>query len=95
VTESLKCSGLSFKIAAHQLFSTIWQEIEMVWKNEGTVDRVLRVIVGLAVLSLVFVGPETAWGWLGLVPLVTGLVGTCPLYSILGVNTCGIPRGSA
>lgn len=67
----------------------------MVWKNEGTVDRVLRVIVGLAVLSLAFVGPETAWGWVGLVPLVTGLVGTCPVYSILGINTCGIRRGSA
>jgi len=67
----------------------------MVWKNEGTVDRVLRVIVGLAVLSLAFVGPETAWGWVGLVPLVTGLAGTCPVYSILGINTCGIRRGSA
>jgi len=67
----------------------------MVWKNEGTVDRVLRVIVGLAVLSLAFLGPETAWGWVGLVPLVTGLAGTCPVYSILGINTCGIRRGSA
>lgn len=57
-------------------------------KNEGTIDRVLRVVVGLAVLSLVFVGPETAWGWAGLVPLVTGLAGFCPLYSILGINTC-------
>lgn len=95
MTESLKRSGLSFKIAAHQLFSTLLQEIEMVWKNEGTVDRVLRVIVGLAVLSLAFVGPETAWGWVGLVPLVTGLAGTCPVYSILGINTCGIRRGSA
>ncbi len=67
----------------------------MVWKNEGKVDRVLRVVVGLAVLSLVFVGPETAWGWVGVVPLATGLAGSCPLYSILGINTCGIPRDSA
>ena len=59
-------------------------------KNEGTIDRALRVVVGLAVLSLVFVGPQTAWGWVGVVPLVTGLVGNCPLYSILGINTCGI-----
>ena len=66
----------------------------MVWKNEGKVDRILRVVVGLAVLSLVFVGPETAWGWLGLVPLVTGLVGTCPVYSILGINTCSIQEKS-
>jgi hypothetical protein len=56
--------------------------------NEGTLDRVLRVIVGIGLLALVFVGPQTAWGWIGLVPLVTGLVGICPLYSILGINTC-------
>ena len=56
-------------------------------RNEGTVDRVLRVLVGTALLSLVFVGPKTAWGWIGLVPLVTGLVGTCPLYRALGVTT--------
>jgi hypothetical protein len=62
----------------------------MMFKNEGKVDRVLRVIVGAAVVSLVFAGPQTAWGWVGLVPLVTGFVGNCPLYSILGVNTCGI-----
>jgi len=48
-------------------------------RNEGTVDRVLRVAVGLVLLSLVFVGPQTAWGWIGVVPLVTGLFGHCPL----------------
>ncbi len=56
--------------------------------NEGTIDRVLRVVAGLAILSLAFVGPQTPWAYLGLVPLVTGLVGICPLYSILGINTC-------
>jgi hypothetical protein len=64
-------------------------------KNEGTVDRALRVVFGLVVLSLVFVGPQTAWGWVGLVPLVTGLVGFCPLYSVLGINTCSIRQDSA
>lgn len=57
-------------------------------RNEGTIDRALRVIVGLVLLALVFVGPKTAWGWIGLVPLLTGLVGTCPIYSLLGINTC-------
>ncbi len=57
-------------------------------RNEGTVDRVIRVIVGLVLLSLVFVGPQTPWGWIGLVPLVTGLIGTCPIYSVLGISTC-------
>ena len=60
----------------------------MKWKNEGKVDRTLRVIVGVAVLSLVFTGPQTAWGWIGLVPLVTGLIGNCPVYSIFGISTC-------
>ncbi len=57
-------------------------------RNEGTVDRILRVIVGLAVISLVFVGPQTPWGWLGVIPLVTGLIGWCPAYTLLGIRTC-------
>lgn len=56
--------------------------------NEGTIDRVLRVIVGLALIAIVFVGPKTPLGWIGIVPLLTGLAGTCPLYSILGIRTC-------
>ena len=57
-------------------------------RNEGTIDRVLRVIVGLGLLALVFVGPQTPWGWIGVVPLLTGLVGFCPAYTLLGIRTC-------
>lgn len=57
-------------------------------RNEGTTDRVLRVILGLGLLSLVFVGPETPWGWIGVIPLATGLIGSCPLYTLLGLNSC-------
>jgi len=57
-------------------------------RNEGSVDRILRIVLGLVLLSLVFTGPRTAWGWLGLLPLVTGLVGFCPLYRLLGIRTC-------
>lgn len=57
-------------------------------RNEHNVERVFRVILGLALLSLVFVGPQTMWGLIGIVPLVTGLTGICPLYSLLGINTC-------
>ena len=64
----------------------------MAFKNEGTVDRVLRVIGGAALISLVFVGPETPWGWIGVVPLVTGLIGNCPVYSLLGISTCPVRR---
>lgn len=60
-------------------------------RNEGAIDRILRVIVGLAVISLVFVGPQTAWGWLGVVPLATGLIGWCPAYTLLGIRTCRMP----
>lgn len=55
--------------------------------NVGTFDRGLRVALGFALISLVFYGPHTAWGWLGIVPLLTGLVGTCPLYSMMGWTT--------
>lgn len=58
--------------------------------NESTLDRTLRVVAGIALLSLVFVGPQTAWGWIGLVPLVTGLVGSCPLYRLFGLSTCPV-----
>lgn len=57
-------------------------------RNEGSIDRALRVIVGLAALSLVFVGPKTLWGLLGLIPLFTGLAGSCPLYTLFGLSTC-------
>ena len=56
--------------------------------NEGNVDRVIRVIVGAVLISLVFLGPKTPWGWIGLVPFVTGLVGTCPVYTLFGMRTC-------
>ncbi len=56
--------------------------------NEHPIERALRVVVGLVAIALVFVGPKTPWGLLGLVPLATGLVGTCPVYSIFGINTC-------
>ena len=57
-------------------------------RNEHNVERALRVLAGIALIGLVFVGPKTAWGWIGLVPLVTGLAGTCPLYTALGISTC-------
>jgi hypothetical protein len=64
-------------------------------RNEGATDRVFRVILGAGLLALVFVGPQTPWGWIGLVPLVTGLVGSCPLYTMLGLNTCPMTRKSS
>ncbi len=56
--------------------------------NVGSIDRVLRIIVGLVLISLVFIGPQTPWGWIGIVPLATALLGWCPAYSLLGIKTC-------
>lgn len=61
-------------------------------RNVGTVDRVIRLVAGLAILSLVFVGPRTLWGLVGLVPLLTAVVGWCPPYAIFGINTCSSSR---
>jgi len=61
--------------------------------NEAPFDRVLRVILGVVLLSLVIVGPKTLWGLVGMVPLLTGLVGFCPLYKLLGLSTCPAPGG--
>ncbi len=63
--------------------------------NEGALDRLVRVVIGLAVLSLTVVGPHTPWGLVGLVPLITGLVGFCPLYRILGIRTNASPAANS
>jgi hypothetical protein len=60
-------------------------------KNEHFVDRALRVALGLGLLGLTFLGPHTALGYLGLIPLATGLLGSCPVYSLLGLSTCRAP----
>lgn len=62
--------------------------IKLLPANEGTLDRTVRVIAGIAILSLYFIGPKSPWALLGLVPLATGLIGSCPVYTLLGVSTC-------
>ena len=59
-------------------------------RNIGDVERVVRVVAGLGLLSLVFVGPQTMWGLVGIVPIFTGLSGWCPPYSLLGSSTCKV-----
>jgi hypothetical protein len=60
--------------------------------NEGTLDRALRVIVGLVLIGLAATGKVAAWGWIGVLPLVTGVVGFCPAYAILGMSTCPMKK---
>ena len=65
---------------------------KMLPTNEHGIERALRVVIGLVVLSLVVVGPKSLWGLVGIVPLATGLLGSCPLYTLLGVSTCPVKR---
>jgi len=57
-------------------------------KNVGTIDRSVQIIAGLGLISLVFIGPQTPWGWIGLLPLSTALLSWCPAYTLLGIKTC-------
>ena len=64
--------------------------------NVGGIDRILRIVVGLALIAGFFLNSEASMRWLyliGIVPLATGLLQTCPLYSILGMNTCPMKKG--
>ena len=56
--------------------------------NVGGIDRILRIIAGLALIALTLTGTIGVWGWIGVVPLATGLMKFCPVYSILGFNSC-------
>ena len=76
------------------MHTTILLEVVMrfLHRNEATWDRVLRIALGIVLLSLTVVGPQTPWGLIGVVPLLTGLVGTCPFYSLFGWSTCPLRR---
>ncbi len=60
--------------------------------NVGGIDRILRVVLGLALIALTLTGTIGAWGWLGLVPLGTAALGFCPLYPLVGMNTCPMKK---
>ncbi len=60
--------------------------------NVGTVDRIVRIVVGLVLIGLSAMGTIGVWGWIGVVPLVTGLFSFCPLYTVLGMNTCSAKK---
>ncbi|MBF0588264.1 MAG: DUF2892 domain-containing protein [Magnetococcales bacterium] len=64
-------------------------------KNVGGIDKILRIVIGAALITMVFVGPQTVYGWVGVVPLLTGLINFCPLYPIIGLNTCSTQSGDA
>jgi len=57
-------------------------------QNVHNIERIVRIIVGLGLISLVFAGPQTVWGWIGVIPLATGFLGWCPPYALPGFSTC-------
>ncbi|MBS0466833.1 MAG: DUF2892 domain-containing protein [Proteobacteria bacterium] len=61
-------------------------------KNVGGLDRGLRIIAGLVLIALAATGTVGWWGWIGVVPLLTGLIGGCPAYALLGINTCPMKK---
>jgi hypothetical protein len=61
-------------------------------RNVGTIDRAVRAVVGIALIGLAATGTVGWWGWLGIVPLATAAMGWCPPYSLLGINTCSMPK---
>ena len=61
-------------------------------KNVGGVDRILRIVVGLALIAAAATGAIGVWGYIGLVPLATGLMGWCPLYPLIGLSTCPLKK---
>ena len=63
-------------------------------KNIHPIERILRISLGVILISFAFVGPANPWFLLGLVPIITGLVGWCPLYAIIGFNSCHIGKHS-
>ena len=58
--------------------------------NVGSIDRTVRIVAGLALIVLAFIGTIGVWGWIGPVPIATGLMGWCPAYTLLGINTCPV-----
>ena len=61
--------------------------------NVGGIDRILRIVAGLALIALTLSGTIGVWGWIGVVPLLTAALGSCPLYTVLGMNTCPMKKG--
>lgn len=58
--------------------------------NVGGYDRWLRIVVGVIIVSFTIVGPQSVWGWVGVIPMLTGFLGYCPVYTLFGINTCPV-----
>ena len=75
----------TFQEAAVRFFDVVRAKLK---GNVGSWDRFIRVLIGVGLLTMTVIGPKTGWGWVGILPLLTGIVGWCPPYQILGISTC-------
>ncbi|MCQ9374666.1 MULTISPECIES: DUF2892 domain-containing protein [unclassified Methyloversatilis] len=62
--------------------------------NVGGIDKIARIVIGLALIALAATGTVGVWGYIGIVPVLTGLFNFCPLYPLLGINTCGVKKSA-
>lgn len=69
---------------------TVHKGESMLKSNVGGIDRILRIVAGIVLIALTLMGVIGMWGWIGIVPLATGLFRTCPIYSLLGFSTCPV-----
>ena len=81
------------RIERHTMLNLSLKELVMT-RNVGGIDRILRIVVGLVLIALAATGTVGLWGWIGVVPLLTGLAGTCPAYKLLGMSTCPLKNKS-
>ncbi len=82
-------------IAAYPTAIVNNRKTEFIMKtNVGGIDKVLRIVVGIALITMAALGMIGAWGWIGVVPLLTGIFSVCPAYTLLGMNTCPVRKNS-
>jgi hypothetical protein len=78
--------------ASNSAIPSLFPKETVMKSNVGGIDRTLRIVVGLVLLGLAATGTVGVWGWIGVVPLATGLIGWCPPYALFGWNTCGVKK---
>lgn len=83
----IRCNAPAMVAPSHQIERKL-----VMTQNSGGIDKILRIVAGIALIALTVMGVLPVWGYVGIVPLATGLMGWCPLYTVLGINTCPMKK---